>query len=250
MTHTLRAGLRFLTVAAVLISTLPPGVRAAEAAAATRPCSLIATGYGAQGDTGFTQEEALEKDARATLAVMLQKWQGQRLVAMGYFVDSKKQENAERKSSTMLALTKCDTLIEIKEVLLGRRVGGAFGFDIAVRRVTAPGQPYATVFERQYRYLTDTATLDAFSKQAFAMNAWDDLRASRVLDGDIAATPIDEASVHALYDKVFPGGAPAPRRYEDMRDFLAGNMLWNRVVPLADTDRAMAAARGPASTQP
>jgi hypothetical protein len=186
-------------VAALL--ALPACAAALADVAPARHCVILAAEYETLGSrVGADMVDAARSNARAVQGRLLQRMQADRLVANTVFVDLGDRAASGDKVRRTRAITGCDTVVEMRNVIWTSAIGGAFGYDVIVNR--SNGDAASTLYSRQYRYGLDKATLGRFSFDGFAAAAWDDLREAGVLEADREASPIAPALVKADYDRM------------------------------------------------
>ncbi len=189
---------RLPALLATLAFVATPLAHAADAAPA-RHCAIVAAEYETEGTISNELMADLRVNARVLQGRLLQRLQADKLVANGVYIDVDDRPLTTERVDKIRATTGCDTVVDVRSVLWMSTIGSAFGADVVVRRNT--GGAMSTVYSRQYRYGIDTATLAAFSYDAFTDAAWADLRGSAVLDIDREARPVDPAAVRADYDR-------------------------------------------------
>ncbi len=186
---------RTLALAVLAAAAGAPALAVAEA---PRHCVLLASAYETRGVANSNVTDALRASGRVLQARLLQRLQADKLVVNGVAIDVDSRVIAAERIDRIRETTGCDTVVEVRNLFLSASFGGAFGFDVEVRRHADGG--VTTAYSQQYRYGADKATIDAFSYDAFAEQAWAALRESAVLDADREARPVDPAAVRAEYD--------------------------------------------------
>lgn len=186
---------------ATLTLCLGDAALAADATPA-RHCVLLAAEYETQGGYSSEAMNALRFNTKVIRNKLLQRLQADRLVANAVTIDIDGRNLTDQRVNRIRAITGCDTVVHVRNVLVSTSMGGAFGFDVAVERSSSSGDASTTLYSRQYRYGLNQTTLSAFSYDAFVDTAWADVRQAVTFDADREAAPVDVAAVRAEYDRM------------------------------------------------